>query len=246
MMVPIFIFLLPHFEVGTSVLPQVAVASALAATVPATSSATIMQYRRGMLDLPWVARLAPPAAIGAIGGAVLASSVDGRWVAVVFSLYAAFFGVKMFRAVRQQQSSRTSAVQVGFRTVPMPLIGGMIGLFSAIAGVGGASLTVPYLLEVRRTLDLKRAVAVASAVGLAIAVAGSVSFVVSGLPLGAPSGNVVGFVCWPAAMCVAVAAIFSAPLGVRLSHRMPVGRLRKAFGAVMLAAGIVTFIKVFA
>ena len=122
--------------------------------------------------------------------------------------------------------------------MPIPLVAFLIGAFSAIAGVGGASLTVPFLLF--RGVEMKRAVAASSAVGLSIALAGSVGFAGpatfvahTSLPM------VAGLVCWPAALLLAVGAVAMAPRGVAASHSLPVRQLKRAFACVLvLACGV--------
>jgi Sulfite exporter TauE/SafE len=142
-------------------------------------------------------------------------------------------------AVDPEQSSWLTLM---IRRLKSPWIGLGIGSLSALAGVGGASLTVPYLLLGK--VDMRRAVAVSSAVGLAIAAAGALSF---GFAVGADTvetdKTLVGLVCWPAALTIAFSAIFMAPRGVAASHKLPVQHLKRAFGGVLLAVCATTLIK---
>ncbi|SFD64648.1 sulfite exporter TauE/SafE family protein [Paracidovorax konjaci] len=247
LMVPVFIILLPmQFPLETATLPQVAVATALAATVPATASAVYAQYQRGALPISWVRRLAPFAAAGAALGAVLAGLVHGVWVASVFSVYAAYFGVRMLRGAGTPRVAGDAEAPPGLaQRVPPRAIGAMIGMFSATAGVGGASLTIPYLLAQRDPVDMRHAVAAGSAVGLSIALVGACAFALGPTPAIAPTPGLLGLVCWSAAIAVAAPAAFLAPWGVSVSHRLPTQRLKRAFGFVMLLASVVTVWKVF-
>ena len=232
--VPVLIVLLPAFDIAPDLLPKVAVATSLAVMVPTACSAVFAQYRRGALDLASVRSLGPSAGIGAAIGAQLAAALTGQWVALIFAIYAGYFAVKMLRdvPVRAQSTGRlTNAVL----KCPTSFIGALIGAFSSIAGVGGASLTVPYLLF--RNVEMKRAVATSSAVGLAIAVAGAASFAFARADIASiDSPMLFGLVCWPAALILASSAILMAPQGVAWSHRLPVRQLKRAFGAVLVAA----------
>lgn len=246
-MVPIFILLLPSFGVASAILPQVAVASALAATVPAAASAVVAQHRRGALQVSWLKILVPSAALGAVGGSMVASSVPGGFIAAIFAAYAGYFGLRM---VADANAPSGDAAPTGrprgiIGVVPRWLVGGAIGFFSSTAGVGGASLTVPYLLRCERTLGIKHAVALASAVGLSIAIAGTISFALSSPVAAAGTQGLVGLVCWPAGLAVGAAAALSAPWGVTVSHRLPVRQLKRVFGALMIVAGLITVVKVF-
>jgi len=97
-MVPVLILLLPMLGIDPGLVPKIAVATSLAAMVPTACSAVFAQSRRGALDLQWVRRLTPAAALGAVIGAQVAAAVNGRWVAMVFVIYTASIALKMARA----------------------------------------------------------------------------------------------------------------------------------------------------
>ena len=240
-MVPVLILLLPMLGIDPGVVAKVAVATSLAAMIPTACSAVVAQYRRGTLDVVWVRRLAPAAAIGATIGSQVAAAANGRWVAMVFAIYVACVAVKMLRGspVAPTDAGRAARI-VG--ALPVPLVGALIGTFASIAGVGGASLTVPFLLSARA--EMKRALAVSSAVGLAIALAGGAGFAsVSPGDLTTGSSALIGFVHWPAALMIAVSATLFAPRGVSAAHMLPVIHLKRAFAAVLVAACTITLSK---
>ena len=240
-MVPVLILLLPTLGVDPGLVPKVAVATSLAAMVPTACSAVLAQYRRGTLDISWVRRLAPAAAIGAAIGSQLAAAVSGKWVAIVFAIYAGSIALKMLRgsAVAPHAAGRVARV-IG--ALPVPAVGALIGAFSSIAGVGGASLTVPFLLSAR--VEMKLAVAASSAVGLAIALAGGAGFATASTDtFSAASSALVGLIHWPAALMITVSATLFAPRGVSVAHMLPVVHLKRAFAAVLVGACAMTLIK---
>ena len=239
-MVPVLILLLPTLGIDPGVVAKVAVATSLAAMIPTACSAVVAQYRRGTLDVVWVRRLAPAAAIGATIGSQLAAAANGRWVAMVFAIYVACVAVKMLRGspVAPTDAGRAARI-VG--ALPVPLVGALIGTFASIAGVGGASLTVPFLLSARA--EMKRALAVSSAVGLAIALAGGAGFAIASVPVPTGSSELIGFIHWPAALMISVSATLLAPRGVSAAHMLPVIHLKRAFAAVLVAACTITLSK---
>ena len=239
-MVPVLILLLPMLGIDPCVVAKVAVATSLAAMIPTACSAVVAQYRRGTLDVVWVRRLAPAAAIGATIGSQVAAAANGRWVAMVFAIYVACVAVKMLRGspVAPTDASRAARI-VG--ALPVPLVGALIGTFASIAGVGGASLTVPFLLSARA--EMKRALAVSSAVGLAIALAGGSGFAIASASVATGSSELIGFIHWPAALMIAVSATLLAPGGVCAAHMLPVVHLKRAFAAVLVAACTITLAK---
>ena len=239
-MVPVLILMLPAFGIDPALVPKVAVATSLAAMIPTACSAVFAQHQRGMLDISWVRRLAPGAAIGAAIGSQLAAAASGRWVAIVFAIYAGCIALKMLRgsAVNWDASRATSVIGA----LPASVVGVLIGAFASMAGVGGASLTVPFLVSAR--VEMKRALAVSSAVGLAIAVAGAASFATASAgSLSAGSSALFGLIHWPAALMIAVSATLFAPSGVIAAHILPVVHLQRAFAAVLVAACAVSLSK---
>jgi uncharacterized protein len=133
--VPVLMSLLPAFGVASELVPQVAVATSLAAMVPTACSAVLAQHRRGGLDLAWVRRLAPGAAFGAVVGSQMAAAVHGVWVAVAFATYAGYFAVRMMRGSAMEQAPAGRLV-LWVGTLPAPPVAVLIGALSAVAGVG--------------------------------------------------------------------------------------------------------------
>jgi uncharacterized membrane protein YfcA len=118
----------------------------------------------------------------------------------------------------------------------MRVAGGVIGALSALLGIGGGTLTVPFLLWHR--VDIRLAVGTAAACGLPIAVAGAAGFAVAGLSVAAPSGFSSGFIYWPAVAGVTLASILFAPAGARLAHYLPRLALQRVFALVLVLVGL--------
>jgi uncharacterized membrane protein YfcA len=243
--VPALLFVLPLLKIDPVLIPTVAVATSLAAMVPTAMSAVFAQYRRRALRIEWVRLLAPGVAFGAALGSICASAVNGAWVAVVFALYAAFFALRLLRQTTFDPS--TSAPPGGahwVKALPQWSVGTFIGGVSALAGVGGASLVVPYLLM--RDAGMRQASAASSAVGLVSALVGVAGFGLFRAPaIAGAQTSLVGFIYWPAALAIGASAIFVAPLGVATAHRLPVERLKQAFAVVLMAVALAAVARVF-
>jgi uncharacterized membrane protein YfcA len=139
------------------------------------------------------------------------------------------------------------AAQMGFGAKPAPhrdlpgtagmlTAGGVIGFVSAIVGIGGGSLTVPFLNWCNTSI--RHAVATSAACGLPIAIAGALGFVVNGwnrADLPSWSG---GYVYGPALLGIAAASMLSAPWGARLAHTLPTEVLKKVFAGFLAIVGV--------
>lgn len=240
--VPVLHVLLPHLHVDPALVPTVSVATSLAAMVPTALSAVVAQHRKRTLRVEWVRLLGPGVAFGSALGSAGATSINGVWITAIFVLYAGLFA---FRLLSERPAEHAAATRPHWiAALPQWSVGLFIGSFSALAGVGGASLVVPYLMM--REAELRQAAAAASAVGLVSALVGAAGFGLSTAARSVDQSGLIGFVCWPAALTIGVAAIVLAPVGVMASHRMPIARLRQGFAALLLVVATAGAIRVVA
>lgn len=114
------------------------------------------------------------------------------------------------------------------------IAGYIIGLVSAIVGIGGGTMTTPFLTY--NKVDIKNAIATSAAVGMPIAIAGSVGFIMIGTEIeGATSG--LGFIHIKALLSIVMTSIFFAPLGAKVAHNINGKRLKKGFALFLLLLG---------
>lgn len=229
--VPALIWVFSHAGVSADWVPHLAVGSSLATIIGTGAASVLAHHRRGAVRWDLALRLAPGIVLGAWAGSALAGVMPELWLKRVFGLFLLLVGVRMLRPGAAGGASRSLPGRLG-----MGLAGGGIGTLSALVGIGGGTLTVPFLA--RGGVDIRRAVATAAACGLPIAVAGTIGFVITGWGReGLPTGST-GFVYWPAVAAVLAASMPTAPLGARLAHRLPVIALRRVFGLVVLAVAV--------
>ena len=50
--------------------------------------------------------------------------------------------------------------------------------------------------------------------------------------------NTLGFIYWPAVLAMAAASLFSAPMGAKLAHKLPVATLKKMFAALIIVLAL--------
>lgn len=205
-----------------------AVASSLASILLTSLGAIRSHAGRGSVVWASVRQLAPACALGALLGAWLASQVDGQSLARLFALIALLIaGPMIWRrhpAGSDQSLTATPTPRLGW------LFGPLIGLASALAGIGGGSFNVPYLL--RHGHSMVSAVGTASAIGWPIALAGVLGFVWMADQASAWPGAW-GYVHGPAAILIGITGAITAPIGVRWAHRLPAARLRRLFGLLL-------------
>lgn len=225
------IWLLPAIGIAEPMVVHTAIGTALATMVVTASVATFKHHRRRAVLWQSVATLAPGLLIGTAMGSLLAASIDGRWLAFGVSAYC-FVAAAQLVLGQPRMKTDGNATPTGAR---LATAGSGIGVVSALVGIGGGSMTVPTLIWLGA--HPVRAIATSSACGLVIAIAGTVAYALLGGR--SQSTGPIGFVHFPAAVAVAVGSAATAPLGVRLAHRLTGRSLKLVFASFLVLLGLV-------
>lgn len=228
--VPALAWLLARHGVPGGHLMHLAVGSSLAAIIPTAVSSLLAHQRRASVHWPVVRSLLPGILAGALGGAWLARQVSSPGLALCFGVFEILVALQLFFAVKP----------AAHRDLPgaagMGVAGLIIGAVSALLGIGGGTLTTPFLLW--NGIDIRRAVGTSATCGLPIALAGAAGFAWSGQAVMAGQAWSTGFIYWPAVAGIALASVPLAPLGARLAHHLPRNVLQRAFALFLLLVGV--------
>ena len=204
-----------HLALGTSM-----------ATILFTSASSVRSHhRRGAVNWEIVKRLAPGVMIGTFTGAMIVSHLNSTVLSLLFTAFVYYAATRLLLNRKPQASSTLPG------TMGMSLAGAVIGAMSSVAALGGAVLTVPFL--VKRNVLVHEAIASAAAVGWPLAFAGAVGFVVSGYGKSDLPANSLGYVYLPALMFIVATSMLTAPLGAAAAHRASGGTLRTIFAILL-------------
>ena len=209
---------------------QLAVGTSLATIVVTSLSSMRSHHLRGAVLWPQVIQLSGGILLGAWLGAAVAHGLNSRVLGILFALFE-------FAVAAQMVWGRLPEAH---RSVPGRWAnagaGLVIGTVSAILGIGGGTLTVPWL--VWHNVDIRQAVGTSAACGLPIALSGTLGFVVAGWRVeGLPAGAT-GYVYWPAVIAIILSSVLVAPVGARLAHTLPQAHLKKAFALLLATLGV--------
>jgi len=227
--VPSLAWLLAGQAVPGGHLMHLAVGTSLAAIIPTAVSSLLAHQRRGSVHWPVVRSVLPGILAGALGGAWLARQVSSPGLALCFGTFEVLVALQLFFAVRPSAHRGLPG------TSGMTTAGVIIGAVSALLGIGGGTLTTPFLLW--NGIDIRHAVGTSATCGLPIALAGAAGFALSGQAVMAGRAWTTGFIYWPAVAGIVLASVPLAPLGTRLAHHLPRSQLQRLFALFLLLVG---------
>jgi uncharacterized membrane protein YfcA len=209
-----------HLAVGTSM-----------ATILFTSLSSVRSHAaRGSLRWDIVKAVTPGIIAGGLAGSAIASRIPTFLFAVLFAV-TVFVAATNLLLERKPRPSRELPGKLGLLA-----FGFAISAVSAFAAVGGAFLTLPFMLWCN--VPMLQAIGTAAAIGFPIALAGSVGFAVTGWSVAGLPPSSFGFIYLPAAAGIAAASVLLAPLGVAVAHRMPTRWLRRIFALLLYAMAL--------
>lgn len=213
-----------HLALGTSL-----------ATIIFTSIASFRAHHaRGSVNWLAVKALAPGILLGTFMGTWVAAQLSSKFLSVFFACFLYYVAIQMLLNIAPSPSRNLPG------NAGMLGVGGVIGSVSSLVGIGGGSLTVPFLGWCNQPIHT--AVGTSAAVGLPIALAGTLGYLINGLFVADLPGGSLGFIYLPALLGVSVVSYFTAPFGVRLAHALPVARLKKIFAIFLLLMGTRMFL----
>ncbi len=205
-----------HLALGTS----------MAAIVLTAISSLRAHHAHGAVRWDIVKGIAPGVLLGTFAGTFIASAVPNRPLAIFFACFMAYVSLQMVLNVKPKPS----------RELPGPAglagVGGGIGIVSALVAIGGGSLSVPFMTWCN--VKMQNAIGTSAAIGLPIALAGAAGYLINGWgSAGLPEWSL-GYVFVPALVLISAVSFFTAPVGARLAHRLPVAILKKIFAGVLI------------
>lgn len=228
--VPVLVFSFAAQGMDASVLTHLAVGTSLATIVFTSINAVREHHRKGAVRWDIFSWMTLGILVGAAIGALTAARIEGPLLQKIIGVFAILIALQMSLDLRPKAS----------RGVPgkpgLTAAGAFIGWASAIFGIGGGSLTVPFLTW--RSVPIQQAVATSSATGLPIALSSALGFMLVGWNVPNLPQWSLGFVYLPAMAGIAMTSMFFARFGARLAHRLPPRLLKRLFALLLLCVGI--------
>ena len=235
-MVPLLVMLFEAQGLPKTHILHLAVGTGMA-TILFTSVASVRAHAaRGAIRWDIAGRITPGILLGGVFGSWIASFIPTAAFAAIFTAVIYVAATNMLLD-RKPKPSREAPGFAG-----MTVFGFVVSAVSAFTAIGGAFMTVPFMLWCN--VPLLQAIGTAAAIGFPIALSGTVGFVATGLrETGLPPYSV-GFVYLPALAGIVVLSMLMAPVGAAAAHRLPTLWLKRIFAVlfyVMATRMLITF-----
>lgn len=226
--VPILAFLFTSQHLPSTSILHLALGTSLASIMFTSLSSMRAHHGRGAVDWSIVRRISP---------GILAGGFLGSWVAAQLStkFLKGFFVVFLFYVAARLLLNITPRPRQPYSAAGMLGFGSLIGGISSLVGIGGGTMSVPFMLKCN--VSMHRAIGTSAAIGFPIALAGALGYMANGLAVPALPPWSLGFVYLPALAGISLASMLTAPMGARLAHSLPVARLKMIFALLLIVIG---------
>ncbi|HHO58984.1 MAG TPA: sulfite exporter TauE/SafE family protein [Thiotrichales bacterium] len=209
---------------------QMALATSLATITFTSVSSTWAHHRKQAVLWPVVWRLAPGILAGAWLGGLFAAAISSEFLKTVFALFELAVAALMLSDYQPRQHA------AGLQPARATTGGFFIGAISALVGIGGGTLSVPFLHW--HGVSIKQAIASSAACGFPIAVAGALAYIYAGWGRAVGNDPSLGYVNLHAFAAIITTSLLTAPLGAKLAHHLADRKLKKIFALFLLALAI--------
>lgn len=205
-----------HLALGTSM-----------ATILYTASASARaHHQHGAVNFQIVRNITPGLLFGTLLGTLLARHISPAFLSGFFALFMSYVALQMTLELKPKPSRQLP------KRMGLTLVGTGIGAVSSLVSIGGGTLSVPFMLY--HNIPLRHAIGTSAALGVPIALGGTLGYIATGINQANLPAHSLGFVYLPAMGLLMLGSLFTAPLGAKAAHRLPLKPLRRAFAMLLV------------
>ena len=222
--VPILVYGLPLQGI-TEHIQHMAVGTSMASIVFTSLSSVRAHHARGTVRWPIVLQFSPGIVVGTLVGGTIAANIPTKPLAAIFAVFLMYVATQMVLDIKPKASRQLPGV------AGVMGVGGGIGFVSSFVGIGGGTMTIPFLTMCN--VSMREAISTSAGVGFPIALAGAVSYMVNGWSAPGLPQYSLGFIYLPALFGIVTASMLTAPLGAKIAYKVSIPRLKKFFAGFL-------------
>ena len=237
LIVPVLVYLLPMVGVPEPLLMSTALGTSFATIVITGFSSAQRHHKLGNVVWSAVKVLAPSIMVSVFICGFFIGKLDRDISSKLFACLVVYLAVKMVLSIKPKTNKTVKPL-----TTQSSIIGGiLIGMASSAAGIGGGGFIVPFLNS--RGIDMKKAIGSSAFCGMLLGTSGMFSFMLSGWGNAAMPEYSLGYIYFPAVLCITATSFFTSKLGATATSKLPVPTLKKGFALLLITIAVDMFIR---
>lgn len=233
--VPVLYELFTYLSVPEEVRMPLCVGTSLGVIIPTSIRSFRAHHARGAVDMSILKVWAVPVVIGVLAGSIVARYAPQELFKIVFVVVAGISAIRLLFG----KDSWNFGTSMPRRAI-MIFYGWIIGILSALMGIGGGQLSNLFMTFYGRPIH--QAVATSSGLGILISIPGALGYIYAGWPRAAQFPDVaalqpplaLGYVSLLGLAAFVPTSTLAAPLGAKLAHALSKRQLEIAFGLFLL------------
>jgi uncharacterized protein len=206
---------------------HLALATAMASAFFTSTSSALEHRKHGALDWSLVRLMAPGMVTGTLASTFASGWIPQRALALIFAAIVYAAAVQLLLGKKPQGGHRFPSAPAMFA------ISFVIGVMSGLVSAGGTFLAMPVMLYYG--VAMHTAIGTGAAIVVPVTLIGTLGYMLAGWGTPGLPPYTVGFVFLPALAAIVAGSVFTAPVGARMAHRLPVLTLKRIFAYLMLA-----------
>jgi uncharacterized protein len=237
-LVPLIVLIMDAvYHMPSSVGIKVGIATSLACIALSSSSTVFFQKRNGLRHFAIVRPMLLPITVGVLCSVFIAHAIPAGLLRYVFAIYLLLFFLVSFLFTPATRPD----VDMTLPVMESRGVGLGVGVLSGLLGIGGAFLSVPYL--VRKGFSFRQAVGASPAVQFAVSVTGGIGYLFSRVDDSAvfSADGLVGSVHIPILIFLGLSAMIASKFGVKLAEMMSARSLKLGFEMFLLMVALKLF-----
>jgi len=205
-------------SIPSDYLMHTAIGTSLAVMIINSFNSTYNHAKKGNVIWSVFKLLVGYIAIGSLLGGLLAVYIESDYLRI------AFIGLLIY-VLLSNLFKKSFTTEIEKQTFILPkqrsasFIGIGIGFISTLLGIGGSTMTIPYLRN--KGMRMINAVALATPLGLPIAIVGAITYLIMGMQIEEMSSSNLGFIYLPALIGFTIGGFIGVPIGRSWAQKIP-------------------------
>ena len=230
-MVPALLFAVKKLGVSSEFAILMATRTSLAIILFTSSYSAYNHHKKNPLNKKILFELAAFVVLGTVLGTFVVRQIKAETLELILLVYVSLIGLKMWFGFKVTENRGPSApVWINF------IVGNIIGIKSAILGIGGGTISIPYLTW--RQVPMTQAIGISAAIGVVIAITGTISTLLKPMASSTLPDYTYGYIYVPGVVGVLCTSLIFARIGAHYAHKLPQEKLRKVFALVLIGLAL--------